>query len=228
VTPITPADPELGDDPPVAATRAPEEASRRHFDRWRGVYSRSRLLASLQSRALAELDLRADDRLLDVACGAGKLVRAAAPRVERAVGVDLAPKMIEEARRRTGAEDPPEADRIEFVVGPSDALPFADGEFTAVVSTTAFHHFPDPAAAAGEMARVLAPGGRIVIGDSVRDTRPAKVGDAFLRRFEAGHVGLQERRGFERLLAAAGIEVTSSRTLLLGLYAVVAGRKPGG
>jgi ubiquinone/menaquinone biosynthesis C-methylase UbiE len=206
---------------------APEaEASRQHFDRWRGVYSRSLVLASLQDKALEELDLRRDDRLLDVACGAGKLVRAVAPRVERAVGVDLSPGMIEEARRRTDDEGSDGADRIEFFVGPSDRLPFGDAEFTALVTTTAFHHFPDPEASVREMTRVVAPGGRIVIGDSIRDTTPAKFGDAVLRRFESGHVGLQDMRGFERLLTDAGIQVTRSRAVWLGLYAFVVGVKP--
>lgn len=201
-----------------------EEASRRHFDRWRRVYSRSRLLGSLQRQALDDLDLRGDDRLLDVACGAGKLVRAVAPRVERAVGVDLSPGMIEDARRQSGDADA--ADRIEFAVAPSDRLPFGDGEFTAIVTTTAFHHFPAPAASAGEMARVLAPGGRILIGDLIRDTPPARLGDAFLRRFETGHVGLQDKAGFEGLLADAGIRVTRMRPVWLDLYALITGVKP--
>lgn len=203
-----------------------EEASRRHYDRWRGAYSRSRLLASLQRKPLADLDLRSDDRLLDVACGAGKLVRAVAPQVERAVGVDLSPGMLEQARRQTDDEGPAAVDRIEFVVGASDRLPFGDGEFTALVTTTALHHFPDPAASVREMARVLTPGGRIVIGDASRDTLPAKLGDAVLRRFEGGHVGLQDKQGIERLLADAGIQVTRSRVVWLGLYALVAGVKP--
>jgi ubiquinone/menaquinone biosynthesis C-methylase UbiE len=96
-------------------------------------------------------------------CGAGKLVRAIAPQVERAVGVDLSPRMIEEARRRTAADTEAHGDRIEFAVGPADLLPFEDGEFTAVITTTAFHHFPAPAASVREMARVLAPGGRLII-----------------------------------------------------------------
>ena len=210
----------------TAAPAAPEEeASRRHYDRWRAVYSRSLLLASLQRKALAELGLRADDRLLDVACGAGKLVRAAAPDVERAAGVDLSPGMIEEARRRSAADAPGD---VEFVVAPSDELPFADGEFTALVTTTALHHFPAPAASVREMARVLAPRGRLLIGDAVRDRPSAKLGDAFLRRFEKGHVGLQHRRGIEQLVADAGLEVASSRRVWLGLYAFVAAGKSGG
>jgi ubiquinone/menaquinone biosynthesis C-methylase UbiE len=211
---------------PLTRMAPKQEASRRHFDRWAGVYSRSRVLESLQRRAIAELAPRDDDRVLDVACGAGKLVRAIAPQVERAVGVDLSPAMIDRARERTAADPAAPADRIDFAVGPSDDLPFADGEFTAVITTTAFHHFPDPPGSVREMVRVLAPGGRIVIGDSVRDTPPARLGDAFLRRFERGHVGLQDEEGFVRLLAEAGIEAPSARHAWFGLYAFVGGRKP--
>lgn len=200
------------------ATAPEQDAARRHFDRWARVYSRSRLLATLQRRALDELELGPDDRVLDVACGAGKLVREIAPRVERVVGVDLAPAMIERARAETPG--------VEFEVAPADSLPFEDGEFTAVITTTAFHHFPDPQAAVREMARVLAPGGRLVIADSIRDTPPARFGDAVLRRVESGHVGLQDRAGFERLLAGAGLEPARTTTALLGLYAFVVGAKP--
>jgi ubiquinone/menaquinone biosynthesis C-methylase UbiE len=209
-----------------AGTAREQEASRRHFDRWAGIYSRSRLLSSLQRKAIQELAPRPGDRVLDVACGAGKLVRAVAPQVERAVGVDLSQAMIEKARRATAEEAPAEADRIAFAVGSSDDLPFEDGEFSAVITTTAFHHFPDPAGSVREMARVLAPGGRLVIGDSVRDKVPARLGDAFLRRFEEGHVGLQDLDGYRLLLAGAGLELTHTRGVLLGLYAFVSGSKP--
>jgi hypothetical protein len=51
------------------------------------------------------------------------------------------------------------------------------------------------------------------------------MGDALLRRVESGHVGLQSREGFERLLNDAGVDVVGIRRLWLGLYAVVSGVK---
>jgi ubiquinone/menaquinone biosynthesis C-methylase UbiE len=202
-----------------------EDAARIHFDRWAGAYGRSRVLPSLQKKALTELDLRSGDRLLDVACGAGALVAEVAPLVERAVGVDLSEGMLEIARSRflDGDERP---GKIEFVQGPSDALPFGDGEFTAVVCTTALHHFPDPQLAIEEMARVLAPGGRVVIGDACRDLVTTKIADALQRRFEAGHVGLQRKRDIEAMLRHAGLRVTGSRHVWLRIYAFVAGERP--
>ena len=206
----------------VSPPQAPAaRASRSHFDRWAWVYSHSRLLASLQRRALAELRPTADDRVLDVACGSGSLVAEIAPQVTRAAGLDLAPRMIELARRRVWPGAP-----MDFHVGSSDDLPFADGEFTAVVCTTALHHFPDPQRSFDEMARVLAPGGRLVIGDSVRDTVAARIADALLRRFEAGHVGLQRKRDIEAMLTRAGLRVTASRHLGMRIYALVAAERP--
>src|SRR4051812_35679829 len=117
---------------PLASPKA--QAAQAHYDRWAGAYGRSRLLPSLQKKALAELGLRADDRVLDVACGAGALVVDVAPRVDRAVGVDLSEGMLQIARSRLHAA--PDASRlanVEFLLGPSDALPFDDGSFTALV-----------------------------------------------------------------------------------------------
>jgi ubiquinone/menaquinone biosynthesis C-methylase UbiE len=149
--------------PPESTPAA--EAARTHFDRWAGAYGRSRLLPSLQRKALAELRPRAGDRVLDVACGAGALVVDVAPRVDRAVGVDLSDGMLQIARSRLlAAADAERLANVEFLLGPSDALPFADGDFTALVCTTAPHHFPEPQRSIDEMARVLAPGGRVVIG----------------------------------------------------------------
>jgi ubiquinone/menaquinone biosynthesis C-methylase UbiE len=200
------------------------QAARSHFDRWSGIYGRSRLLPSLQRKALAELRPTADDRLLDVACGAGGLVLDVAPGVDRAVGVDLSEGMLEIARSRLGAADT-RLPNVEFLVGPSDALPFDDGSFTALVCTTALHHFPDPQRSIDEMARVLAPGGRVVIGDACRDSTPAKLADPLFRRFEAGHVGLQRKRDIAAMLTRAGLSVTSSRHAWLRIYALVAAER---
>jgi ubiquinone/menaquinone biosynthesis C-methylase UbiE len=198
-----------------------------HYDRWAGAYARSRLLTSLQKKASAELRLGAGDRVLDVACGAGALVVAVAPRVDRAVGVDLSEGMLRIARSRVLA--PADARRpanVEFLQGPSDALPFDDAAFTALVCTTALHHFPDPQRSIDEMARVLAPGGRLVIGDACRDTPATKLADPLFKRFEDGHVGLQRKRDIEAMLTRAGLRVTSSRHVWLQIYALVGAERP--
>ena len=163
--------------------------------------------------------------MLDVACGAGGLLAQLGGVVELAAGVDLSPGMLDIARSRFRA-DPRLAD-IDLRVAAAEALPFEDATFTAVVCTTALHHFPDPEGAVAEMARVVAPGGRVVIGDASRDSLTAKVADPLMRRFEKGHVGLKRRREIERLLTDAGLRVTSSRRVWILLYALVRAERPG-
>jgi ubiquinone/menaquinone biosynthesis C-methylase UbiE len=204
------------------------EAARAHYNRWAGAYGRSRLLPVLQRKALAELRLCAGDRVLDVACGAGALVVEVAPRVERAVGVDLSDGMLQLARSRLrAAPDAQGLTNVEFLLGPSDALPFDDGSFTALLCTTALHHFPDPQRSIDEMARVLEPGGRLVIGDACRDSPATKLADPLYRRFEEGHVGLQRKRDIEAMLTRAGLRVTCSRHVWLRIYGLVGAEHPG-
>jgi ubiquinone/menaquinone biosynthesis C-methylase UbiE len=168
------------------------------------------------------LELTKEDSFLDAGCGAGAAVRDAAGLVERAVGLDLSPGML--ARARTVAEGLP---KVEFHEGDaSGRLPFADGEFTALLCTTAFHHFPDPRAASRELARVLAPGGRLVIGDPNADLLVVRVLDRLLRRFQRDHVGFFRAGELVRVLGAAGLSNSSVRTLWRGGYALVRAEKP--
>jgi ubiquinone/menaquinone biosynthesis C-methylase UbiE len=158
--------------------------------------------------------------LLDVGCGTGAGVRAAAEVVERAVGVDLSPKMLSEARERAAG-----LPGVEFVEGDSEALPFDDGEFTAVLCTTSLHHYPRPEAAVREIARVLAPGGRAVIGDATNDAVVTRVVDFLSRKFEAGHVGYHRVEELRRLLGDAGLERTEARSMWRGIYGLALARK---
>jgi ubiquinone/menaquinone biosynthesis C-methylase UbiE len=197
--------------------------ARRTFDRWSVSYERdpfSRLIAKLQLGALDALELVEGDGLLDVGCGTGAAVRAAAEVVERAVGVDLSPKMLAEARRRAAG-----LPGVEFVEGDSEALPFEDGEFSAVLCTTSLHHYPRPEVAAREMARVLAPGGRVVIGDGTSDAISMRVADFLCRRFEPGHVRFHRVEDLRRLLEDAGLERTEARKVWLGVYGLALARK---
>ncbi len=197
--------------------------ARRTFDRWAGSYERdpfSRWIARQQREALEALELETGDRLLDVGCGTGAAVRAAAEFVERAVGLDLSPNMLAEARKRaTGLSG------AEFVEGDSENLPFDDGEFTAVLSTTSLHHYPRPDAAVREFARVLAPGGRLVIGDFTSDAVVCKVFDFLARKFEAGHVGLQRVDGLRRLIETSGLQRAEIRSAWGGIYGMALARR---
>jgi ubiquinone/menaquinone biosynthesis C-methylase UbiE len=101
------------------------------------------------------------ERVLDVACGTGILTRhlaAAVGDTGRVVGIDLNPKMIEVAIDVTA-----EAGIIEYRPGDGTALDLPDGAFDAVYCQQGLQFFPNRAAGASEMRRVLATGGRAVV-----------------------------------------------------------------
>ena len=101
-------------------------------------------------------------RILDVGSGTGYLLgllAARAPQAEALTGIDAAPAMIEAA---TGTATD---DRLRFVVGTAERLPWPAESFDLVVSTTSFDHWADQRAGLAECARVLAPGGCLVLAD---------------------------------------------------------------
>ena len=112
-----------------------------------------------------------DDTVLDVACGGGIVVCAFAPYVRRAIGIDVTPAMLDEAQRLAAEEG---LTNVEWRRGDVNSLPFEDASFTIVVTRFSVHHFPDPAAVLREMARVCAPGGRLVVVDMYASQDPAK------------------------------------------------------
>jgi ubiquinone/menaquinone biosynthesis C-methylase UbiE len=185
-------------------------AARTHFDRWSETYERdsaSRWLRQVQTAALASLALNPKDVLLDLGCGTGAAVRDASPSVRRAVGFDLSPGMIAQARERARAQG---LDNVEFREGDvSGPLPFEEGAFTAIMCTTAFHHFPRPRDTIAEVSRVLAPTGRVVIADANRRHPAVFIADLVLRVLQPSHVGFSSPSQLLRDLCAAGFSHAS-------------------
>jgi ubiquinone/menaquinone biosynthesis C-methylase UbiE len=106
--------------------------------------------------------VRDPKRILDVGCGTGYLLgrlAARAPQAEILAGIDAAPAMIGVASR-IAADD-----RLCFVVGVAERLPWPTATFDLVVSTTSFDHWADQGEGLAECARVLAPGGCLVLVD---------------------------------------------------------------
>jgi ubiquinone/menaquinone biosynthesis C-methylase UbiE len=101
-------------------------------------------------------------RVLDVGCGTGFLLRHLAhalPEAADFIGIDAAAGMIESARSR--AADP----RLRFLHTVAEQMPFPDGSFDLVVSTTSFDHWNDQQAGLSECARVLTLRGTLVLTD---------------------------------------------------------------
>ena len=109
--------------------------------------------------------LEPGERVLDLGCGAGTDSLIAAQMVGsegRVVGIDMTLEML--AKARASAEELG-ARNVEFLEAEAEELPFADGSFDVVISNGVIDLIPDKDAVFSELARVLAPGGRIQIAD---------------------------------------------------------------
>ena len=146
---------------------------------------------------------------LDVGCGTGFLSLELAARGHRVTGIDFAPAMLVEARRKSAES----GFSIRFEEGDAENLPFAAGSFDLVVSRHLLWTLPHPEAAIDEWIRVLRPGGRLAVADGQFDpgvlvhqhenarssTEYADIGERL------PFLGGRPREEIERLLRAHGL-----------------------
>jgi ubiquinone/menaquinone biosynthesis C-methylase UbiE len=123
-------------------------------------------LRALRKYLLPRVNVRPSPRILDVGCGTGiNLLEAA--RVlgtcEHLHGIDLAPGMIDEARRKAASAAVPAV----FEVGDGEDLPFEDASFDLVICNSVYHWFANRPRAIEEMGRVVRPGGQVLLGSVV-------------------------------------------------------------
>jgi SAM-dependent methyltransferase len=114
--------------------------------------------------------------LLDLGCGLGQDVQALAARVGKAgrvVGIDSSQTMITEASKRAAGLDLP----VEFALGDAEHLEFAAGTFDGCRAERTLVHMKDPIQVLAEMARVVRPGGRVVVLDADWETLVVDVPD---------------------------------------------------
>src|SRR6266571_231149 len=146
---------------------------------WRELRLRTATLARVQP----------GEQVLDVGCGTGTLALEVARHVGsagRVAGIDPGTEQIARARAKAARRNVP----IEFQIGVIEQLPFPDQAFDVALSTLMMHHLPAPLKRQGlaEIARVLKPGGRLVIADFTR--KQERQGRA--ARFHAGGSNMQD------------------------------------
>lgn len=124
-------------------------------------------------------ELRGQERVLDVGAGPGATAFAFAPRAAEVVALDLTPEMLEAGRRQAAASG---ATNVRFERGDAASLPFPAASFDVVATRHSAHHFAAPERFAAEAVRVLRPGGRLLLLDSVAPEDHAQ--DTFLNAFE--------------------------------------------
>jgi SAM-dependent methyltransferase len=136
-----------------------EEKLQKEFNRWaeqgRGEEMESHHLP-IVGPTLALMHLEPSDRILDVGCGTGWLVRKMAAQVTdgKVVGIDVSDKMIRRAEAASAGIKP-----VAYRLGVAERIPWVDNYFTKAISVESSYYWPDPAQGLREISRVLAPGG---------------------------------------------------------------------
>jgi ubiquinone/menaquinone biosynthesis C-methylase UbiE len=144
---------------PVSAAPDFEAVKRRQQATWAsGDFAVIGVTLQIVGESLAEAaDIRAGERVLDVAAGNGNATLAAARRFAEVTSTDYVPALLDKGRARATAEGL----QVSFQVADAEDLPFEDGSFDAALSTFGAMFTPDHARPAREMLRVVRRGGRI-------------------------------------------------------------------
>lgn len=148
----------------MSVTGTPTTIGPKVYEAWR-AQSLGAITEAIELRAV--LDLVGDVagvRLLDAGCGDGALVAAMAAKGAEVTGVDPDPAMLLAAQKRMAGAGV----KATLTEGRLEQLPFPDASFDVVASITVLCFLPDATGAFREMARVLRPGGRLILGELAR------------------------------------------------------------
>jgi ubiquinone/menaquinone biosynthesis C-methylase UbiE len=148
------------------------------FNRWAATYDQSILNRLLFRRCylkFIELILKffpvpdRSLRLLDIGCGTGTFVAMLGQTnlPVHPMGLDMAERMCRLAHEKAAQVNL--ADRVHFITGDSEHLPFPNNSFDVVTCSNSFHHYPHQNTVLGEIRRILRPGGRVMVLDGFRD-----------------------------------------------------------
>ena len=185
------------------ATTAPLRALRRHVARFAGIGPGM--------------------RVVDVATGTGAQARAFAQAGASVVAIDLSPRMLAIARRKTRASS------IEYVEADATSLPAADRSFGAACVSFALHEMPSTVRAKviAELARVTRAGGTIVIVDYARPRNRVwrLIAESFIALFERDAYREFLRTDLTELLARVGISVVEEHRAVLDTARIVVARR---
>jgi SAM-dependent methyltransferase len=168
--------------------------------------------------ALEMLSIAPTDRVLDLACGPGNFTRDFAKAADEGlvVGVDASETMLDVAVRDT------RSDNVAYVRADARKLPFLDASFDAVCCFAALYLIEEPLRALGEIARVLAPGGRVALLTSCnRGPVPTPIADTIVRGLSG--VRVFDRDDLTQVLADRGLVEIEQR--VTGLAQLVSARR---
>jgi ubiquinone/menaquinone biosynthesis C-methylase UbiE len=180
------------------------EKAKGYFDFLAKIGLTKHLGSMAATRELIELShIHKGQLVLEVGCGVGATVSYLAKSLDcRVVGVDVVPRMIEQARERAQAEKI--ASRVAFTVADARALPFADHLFDAVIMESVNVFFEEKSQALREYVRVTRPGGYVGLTEMTWLAAPSAEVAAYYQRMV--YAKALQAAGWKRLLAASGLQ----------------------
>jgi len=185
-----------------------DERVRQEFGRQSGHFAGAAKIADarLTQRFVDAVAPEPGWRILDVACGPGLVTLGLAPHAREVVALDLTTEMLDKVRQRSAAAG---IANIRIHQGSAADLPFEANSFDAVVTRLSLHHFANPERPLAEMARVLRPGGRFVVGDVVssEDPEESALHNAIEILRDPSHVRMLPASVLLALLSGAGLEI---------------------
>jgi ubiquinone/menaquinone biosynthesis C-methylase UbiE len=204
-------------------SEGPKQRSRLTFDKDAANYDLSWMYADVRRRYQAvvnEVVRHSFVTCLDIGCGTGALLAMVGRErpSARLSGVDISQQMIMVALHKLPSS-------TNLVVGDSERLPFSDQSFDLIVCTFSFHHYPNPLAALGEMRRVLAPKGTLIVTDIWGPTILRGVMNIIFRLGTKGDVRVYSQHEIIHLAQTAGLTVMKWSTIDWHAYQMVAARR---
>lgn len=187
----------------VRADRASAAAQyfAQHAHQWDAIRSLHVADSAVEARMRAMLGASVG-RLVDIGTGTGRMIELFGPSADHAIGVDRSPEMLRLARAKLDG-----VDGCDLRQGDISALPLADKSADTVILHQVLHFIPAPEAALAEAARLLAPGGRLLIADfAPHEREELRTQDAHAR------LGFSDAQ-IANWMSAAGLALTMTETL---------------
>ncbi|MCG8348289.1 MAG: class I SAM-dependent methyltransferase [Chloroflexales bacterium] len=151
------------------------------------------------------------EHLLDVATGGGHTALIFAPHLRQVIASDLTPEMLKAARQHITSQ---QKTNVGYCQAAAEALPFANASFDLVTCRIAAHHFANVRSFVAEAARILRPGGRLLVSDHI-GLEDHEL-DAFMDRFERwrdpSHVRAYSFTEWQAFCTTAGLHVIHTET----------------
>lgn len=182
----------------------------------------NRANASLNGAALGQLDLRPDDRVLEVGFGGGDMIARMARVVTTGTihGLDYSRDVVALAESRFRAQVA--SGKMAFVCADVAAMPYPEGRFTKACTMNTIYFWPDPVAALKELRRVLVDDGILVLGFRLGASLGRHSFARYQNHYEIGDVRrMMEASGFRDPRFVPGRDT-------IGEFATAVGRRPSG